>query len=283
MSCHAVNRPATRVPPSLRSPPGLCNPLACANPAAGTVPECVYSSGDMATGEKILVLEDLGAGTVTGNMLGAMHPYTWDKREEVEAATKAGPGPEVVIAQTFAATSVHSTFPCVLPYPTPTLSRATPTAAKSQARRAAVQRRDAPPPTPPPAAARPSRHVACGPTGCLNGTVTYSCLHPQGRGARKVLDVGGSPDLAVAQPPPPRPERAVTHYPPTGLAAFLLSLASLCVLRAHTLHTNRTGSHLRFIGFAARTVRQRGVHRTRREASESDVPATHEMLNGFSR
>lgn len=67
-----------------------------------------------ATGEKILVLEDLGAGTVTGDLLGVGHVYTWDKKDQVEAATLAGPGPVAVVAKTFAATVSTSTITTAL-------------------------------------------------------------------------------------------------------------------------------------------------------------------------
>ena len=44
-------------------------------------PKCIYAKGDMKTGEKILVLEDLSAGIVAGYMMEGgegSHPYVID-------------------------------------------------------------------------------------------------------------------------------------------------------------------------------------------------------------
>jgi hypothetical protein len=79
-------------------------------PALGDVlPKIIYARGDMQTGQKIIVMEDLGDGTVTGDLLGPHHPHTWHKKKEVEASTAGGPGPEAIIEGTFLATAqIHA-------------------------------------------------------------------------------------------------------------------------------------------------------------------------------
>jgi hypothetical protein len=75
------------------------------------VPACLYARGDMATGKKIIVMEDLSAGTVSGKLLGPAHPHNWAHKEQVEALTAAGPGIEAVIESTFSVTArVHAKF-----------------------------------------------------------------------------------------------------------------------------------------------------------------------------
>jgi len=75
------------------------------------VPRVVYARGDMATGRKIIVMEDLGNGIVSGKLLGPWHPHNWAKRETVEASTAAGPTPEVVIEGTIlAAARIHARY-----------------------------------------------------------------------------------------------------------------------------------------------------------------------------
>lgn len=77
------------------------------------VPRCPLARGDRSTGRKILVMEDLSSGTVSGDLLGTAHPHTWARKEEVLATTEAGPGPERVIEETFAAVArLHAKFWC---------------------------------------------------------------------------------------------------------------------------------------------------------------------------
>lgn len=78
-----------------------------------TVPSCIYAAGDRSTGQKIIVLEDLSAGTQVGEMLGTAHPHTWgdSKEAKVLASTMAGPGPGPVLQTTFEAAAVlHAKF-----------------------------------------------------------------------------------------------------------------------------------------------------------------------------
>eukprot|EP00568_Trieres_chinensis_P009205 CAMPEP_0183304322 /NCGR_PEP_ID=MMETSP0160_2-20130417/9447_1 /TAXON_ID=2839 ORGANISM="Odontella Sinensis, Strain Grunow 1884" /NCGR_SAMPLE_ID=MMETSP0160_2 /ASSEMBLY_ACC=CAM_ASM_000250 /LENGTH=402 /DNA_ID=CAMNT_0025467351 /DNA_START=261 /DNA_END=1469 /DNA_ORIENTATION=+ len=87
---------------------------------------CQYAAGDLGTGSKVLILDDLSAAATgdnggaggggggarkSGELLGTAHPYTWGKEEEVLAMTESGPGPEAVISTTFAALAeVHAKF-----------------------------------------------------------------------------------------------------------------------------------------------------------------------------
>eukprot|EP00040_Diaphanoeca_grandis_P027478 m.156550 g.156550 ORF g.156550 m.156550 type:complete len:394 (-) comp31003_c0_seq2:1304-2485(-) len=87
------------------------NEMGTAPTLQGLIPDCFYAKSDMATGRKILILEDLSRGTVSGQLLGTSHPHTWEKRADVEAKTKTGPGAKAVITSTFEATAqLHANY-----------------------------------------------------------------------------------------------------------------------------------------------------------------------------
>ena len=71
----------------------------------GIIPSCIYTKGNMETGSKLIIMEDLN-GILSGKLIGPDHPHTWAYKAEVEKLTSEGPGVEKIIEGTFCHTAM---------------------------------------------------------------------------------------------------------------------------------------------------------------------------------